>query len=68
VIAELCTLHLLQELFIVSDDNELEVLLVLSTLDDLVQGLSESRDVVSIKIRGWFVESNDLGTALAHET
>jgi len=52
----------------VSDDNELEVLLVLSTLDDLVQGLSESRDVVSIKIRGWFVESNDLGTALAHET
>ena len=51
-----------------SDDNELEVLLVLSTLDDLVQGLSESRDVVSIKIGCWFVESNDLGTALAHET
>jgi hypothetical protein len=46
----------------------LEVLLVLSTLDDLVQGLSESRDVVSIKIGCWFVESNDLETALAHET
>jgi len=68
VIAELCTLHLLQELFIVGDDNELEVLLVLSTLDDLVQGLSESRDVVSIKIGCWFVESNDLETALAHKT
>jgi hypothetical protein len=68
VIAELCTLHLLQELFIVGDDNELEVLLVLSTLDDLVQGLGESRDIVSIKIGCWFVESNDLETALAHKT
>jgi hypothetical protein len=68
MIAELCTLHLLQELFIVGDNDELEILLVLSTLDDLVQGHSESRDVVSIKIGCWFVESNDLETALAHET
>jgi hypothetical protein len=68
MIAELGTLHLLQELFIVGDNDELEILLVLSTLDDLVQGHSESRDVVSIKIGCWFVESNDLETALAHET
>lgn len=51
-----------------SDDDKLEVLLVLSTLDDFVQGHSESRDVVSIKISCWFVESNDLKTMLAHET
>jgi hypothetical protein len=66
VIAELCTLHLLQELFIVGNNDELEILLVLSTLDDLVQGHSESRYDVSIKIGCRFVEGNDLETALAH--
>jgi hypothetical protein len=37
MIAELCTLHLPQEFFIVSDNDELEILLLLSILDDLVQ-------------------------------
>jgi hypothetical protein len=68
MIAELCTLHLPQELFIVGDNDELEILLLLSILDDLVQGHSESRDIVSIKIGCWFVEGNDLETVLTHET
>lgn len=34
---EICTLHLLQEFFIVGDDDELEIWLVLSALNDHVE-------------------------------
>lgn len=59
-IAELRALHLTQELLVMGDDDELEILLLTSSLDDLVQRLSESFNVVLIKVRRWFIKSNDL--------
>ena len=52
--------HSLQELLIVSDYNDLEVLLLLSLLYDLIEGAGKSLDIVAIKIGGRFIESNDL--------
>ena len=59
-IAELRALHLTQELLVMGDDNELEILLLTSSLNDLVQRLSESFNVVLIKVRRRFIKSNDL--------
>jgi hypothetical protein len=50
----------LQELLIVGDDNELEIGLVLASLDDAMQGNSQSLDVVLVEIRGRFVKGDDL--------
>ena len=59
---KLIALHLTQELLVVSDDDQLEVRLVTSVLDDLIQGLSESSNIVLIKIRCGLIKSNDLFT------
>jgi hypothetical protein len=37
VISELATSHMLQELLVMSDDDELEVLLVTTVVDDLIE-------------------------------
>jgi hypothetical protein len=55
VVTKLIALHLPQELLVVSDDDHLEVRLMTSVLDDLVQRLSESPDVVLIKVSGRLV-------------
>jgi hypothetical protein len=49
----------------VRDDDELEVGLVLASLDDSMQGLSQSLDVVLVEIRSRFIKRNNLGSALA---
>lgn len=60
VIGELGALHVLQELFIVSDDDELEIRLVLAVFYDLVQRFRERLDIVPVKVGGWFIKSNNL--------
>jgi hypothetical protein len=60
VLSEVATIHVFQELFVVGDDNELEIGLVLASLDDAMQGNSQSLDVVLVEIRGRFVKGDDL--------
>jgi hypothetical protein len=60
MIGELGDSHFLQELFVVGDDDELEVRLMLSVLDNLIQGLSKRLDIVAIQICSGFIESNNL--------
>lgn len=43
-----------------SNDDELEIRLVTSLLDDGVEGRGEGLDVIGIEIGSWLVESNDL--------
>ena len=62
VLTKLRALHLAQEFLIVSNDDELEVRLMTSVLDDLVQRLSESSNVILIKVGSGLIKSNDLGT------
>ncbi len=42
------------------DDDQLKVGLMLSTLDDHVQGLGEGLYVIFVQVGSWLVESNDL--------
>jgi len=60
VLSKVITMHMLQELLIVSDDDELEVGLVLASLDDSMQSLSQSLDIVLVEVRSRFVERNNL--------
>jgi hypothetical protein len=65
LVCEISTLHLSNETLVMSDHDELEVLLVLAVHDDLVQGSSESLDIISIEVCCWFVESDHLKSLLA---
>jgi hypothetical protein len=62
IICEVLTLHLLQKLLIVGDDDELEVGLALTLLDNSVKGFGERFDGVSVKIRSWLIERDNLKT------
>jgi hypothetical protein len=62
VLTELRALPLPHEILVMDNDDELEILLLTSILDDLIQRLSESSNVVLIKIRRRFAKSNDLAS------
>lgn len=65
MLSEVAAIDVLQELLVVRDDDELEVSLMLAGLDDSVQGLSKSLDVVLVEIGGWFIKGDDLRVLLA---
>jgi hypothetical protein len=62
---ECSTIHLLQKLFVMSDDDELEIRLMSSNLDELMERGSKSLDVICIEIRSRFIKCNDLKSMLA---
>ena len=58
MVAEVGTFHVLQEVFVVRDDDELEVGLLLSCPDDVVERLGKRTNVVAVQIRRRLVESD----------
>jgi len=64
MIRKLITTHMLQELLVVGNDNELKILLVTTVVNDLIERNRQCLDVIRVEIRRWFVESNDLFTVL----
>ena len=57
-VAEVRTLHISEEIFIVRNDDQLEIGLLLPRLDDVVQRFCQRLDVVPIKIRRWFIQGD----------
>lgn len=55
MVAVVLATHLLEKVFVVRDDNQLEVRLHLSCLDDLVQAPSQGLDVIAVEVGRWFV-------------
>jgi hypothetical protein len=60
VIAEISTLHISQEFFIVSDDNELEVGLRLSGADDAVERFCKTANIVAVEVSGRLIQCYEL--------
>src|SRR4051812_38534577 len=60
IVCEILTLHLLQELFVMSNDNELEIGLSLALFNDHVERFCQRLDRVSVKVCCRFIESNNL--------
>lgn len=58
IITEICTLHVSQELLVMSDDDELKISLLLASSNDGVQGLGQSADIVTVQIGCWFIEGD----------
>jgi hypothetical protein len=58
-VAEVTAPHVPQELLVVGDDNELKVALCLPRLDDHVQTLRKTLDVVAVQVGGGLVESDE---------
>jgi hypothetical protein len=56
---------MLQEFLVVSDDDEMEVVLVLASLDNSMQGRSQSLDVTLVQIRCKLVKRNNLGNSVS---
>lgn len=60
IVTEVLAFHISQEILVVSDDDELEVGLLLSNFDDVVKGLGQGPNVIAIQIRRGLVERNKL--------
>ena len=60
IVAEIRALHVSQELLVVRDDYELKVRLCLARLDNAVQRLGKTADIVLVQVRRWLVEGDEL--------
>lgn len=60
MIAEVGALHVSEKLLVVRDDDQLEVRLLSSCSDDVVQRLSQRPDVVPIEIGRRFIQCDEL--------
>ena len=58
IVAEIRALHVPQEILVMGDDNQLEVRLLPSCLDDVVERFGQGSDVIPVQVRGRFVKSN----------
>ena len=58
VVGKVGALHKLQEFFVVGDDNQLEIRLLPSCSNDVVQRLRKRSDVVVVEVRRRLIQSN----------
>jgi len=59
VVAEVGAFHILKEFFVVRDDNQLEIRLLPSCSDDVVERLGKGPGVVMVEIRRRLVQRNE---------